>query len=89
MTAQPLFGHPDTVRPGTGYDGTYPCKGARHLHSTMFGSSASPGSMQSGIRTDDRLHPIQAAWLLANEPLRFTGRAMSDIPHLPENLRTL
>jgi hypothetical protein len=36
---------------------------------------------------DNTLTPEQTAWMKANKPLYYTGKAVSDIPHLPANLR--
>lgn len=29
----------------------------------------------------------QAAWMKENEPLRYTGNILLDLPHLPQHLR--
>jgi hypothetical protein len=36
---------------------------------------------------NNALTPEQTVWMKANKPARYTGKAMSDIPHLPAHLR--
>ena len=33
------------------------------------------------------LTPTQAEWMRINKPLYFTGIALNDLPHLPQQLR--
>lgn len=58
------------------YVGPFPCKGARPVD---FVRDASPNN--------PRLTPTQAAWMRENKPLYYTGIAINDLPHLPQELR--
>ena len=35
----------------------------------------------------EHLTPAQVAWMKENKPLYYTGRALTDIHHLPQHLR--
>jgi hypothetical protein len=46
------------------------------------------GSAYNAINPENRgLTPTQTAWMKANKPLYYTGRAIEDLPHLPPHLR--
>lgn len=53
-------------------NGPYPCKGS---------------ALNMELPTAKHLNTEQEAWMKANKPLYYTGKLLSDLPHLPQHLR--
>lgn len=68
--------------------GPFPCKGVKSQHHAPLPLTGCQGRMMSHPHpVQPHLTPTQAEWMKANKPLYFTGWAINDLPHLPQELR--